>query len=58
MNIEAMGVQQQVQTAILAKTMQGNSSEVLQMLAQLEQTNQAIAQSMNSLSSGHVDVTV
>ncbi len=58
MEVGAASLQSQVQTAVLAKAMQTNEASVLQMLAQLEQTQQAVAQSAAQLSSGRVDVTV
>lgn len=58
MNINALGVQQQVQTAVLAQAMQTGEAAMLQLLAQMQQTTEAITQTQAVLSAGHVDITV
>ncbi len=58
MDIAAMNVQSQIQTALLAKTMSANESSVLSLLASMEQTQQAVEQSMGQLSATSVDIVV
>ena len=54
--ISAQQVQQQVQVSMLQQAMQGDASTVMTLLANMEQTNQALQQSAQLL--GHIDVSV
>lgn len=58
MDISAMNVQSQIQTTLLAKTMSATETSVLSLLASMEQTQQAVEQSMGQLSATSVDIVV
>lgn len=58
MDISAMNVQSQIQTALLAKTMSATETSVLSLLASMEQTQQAVEQSMGQLTATSVDIVV